>query len=202
MNDKTGVNKFLRKTHVYGGLFLAFFAIVLGISSLQFQHNFIELRPAKKTLLWDQHVQIPDIENRQQLKSAIRDSLNLYGYLPWWEEYTDSLGSYHFMISRPGKQYWVRLPNVGSQIQVSERRTAFISTVFALHPLTAGFEGPGFAKIWRVLSEIMSILLLVIILLSIQLWYTKSFSRKWGWLMAGSVASFSIILIVLVWLVG
>ncbi len=202
MNQKGRTNKFLKKLHVYGGLFLSFYVVTLGISSLQFQHHFFEFQPGKKAVSWDQHVQIPGIEESHQLKSAIRDSLGLNGYLPWWEEYTDSLGIYHFMINRPGKEYWITVPNEGDLIQVDERRKAILSVVFALHPLTAGFDGPGFAKAWRIISEIMSVLLLVIIILSIQFWYTRSFPKNKGWIIVCAVASFSILLIILVWLIG
>ena len=202
MTKNGRLNKFLRKLHVYGGLFLSFYVIVLGISSLQFQHRFIEFQPGKKIVTWEQKVEIPEVEDQNQLKASIRDSLSLNGYLPWWEEYTDSTGIYHFMISRPGKKYWVTVPIEGNQIRIDESRTSLLSVIFALHPLTAGFKGPGFAKVWRIISEIMSILFLVIIVLTIQIWYAKSFSNKKGWIIAGSIASFSILLIILVWLIG
>jgi len=202
MRGTVNTNTFLRKLHVYGGLFLSFYVIILGISSLQFQHHFLEFQPGSKSVSWEQHIQIPEVEDNNELKSAIRDSLDLNGYLPWWREYTDSLGIYHFLISRPGKQYWVTVTGEDDLIRIDESRMSIMSVVFALHPLTAGFEGPGFAKIWRIISEIMSILLLVIIVLTLQMWLAKSFTKAWSWVIVGSVASFSILLIILVWLVG
>ncbi len=202
MNQKRGLNNFLRLLHVYGGLALSFYVIVLGISSLQFQHRFVEFQPGKKTVSWEQKIDLPQIEDKGQFKAAVRDSLQLNGYLPWWKEYTDSTGIYHFMISRPGKQYWVSMSEKPGRVIVEESRMPFLSVVFALHPLTAGFNGPGFAKIWRIVSEIMSVLLLVIIILSIQLWYAQSFSKKRSWIIIGAMSSFSILLILLVWLVG
>ena len=195
-------NKFLKKLHVYGGLALSFYVIILGISSLQFQHRFVEFQPGKKVVHWEQEFEVPSLEDKSQLKAAIRDSLQLNGYLPWWKEYTDSTGIYHFMISRPGKQYWVTVPESYDHVLVDESRMSFISVVFALHPLTGGFEGPGFAKIWRIISEVMSVLLLLIILLSIQLWYAQSFSEKRGWIIVLGLILFSFLLIILVWLVG
>jgi len=202
MNQNRASTSFLRKLHVYGGLALSFYVIALGISSLQFQHRFIEFQPGKKVGSWEQSIDLPQIEDKDQLKAAIRDSLKLNGYLPWWKEYTDSTGIYHFMISRPGKQYWVTIPEGYNRVLVEESRMPFLSVVFALHPLTAGFKGPGFAKIWRIVSEIMSVLLLVIIALSIQIWYAQSFSKKRSWIIVAALTSFSILLIFLVWLVG
>ena len=127
MFEKGSSNQFLRKLHVYGGLFLAFYVIVLGISSLQFQHHFVEFQPGEKSVTWEQRIQIPEFEDKDQLKSAIRDSLNLNGYLPWWKEYTDSLDIYHFMISRPGKQYWVTVPSENDLFRIDESRMPIFS---------------------------------------------------------------------------
>jgi hypothetical protein len=202
MNQKRASTSFIKKLHVYGGLALSFYVISLGISSLQFQHRFVEFQPGKKVVSWEQSIDLPRIEDKGLLKAAVRDSLQLNGYLPWWKEYTDSTGIYHFMISRPGKQYWVTIPEEYNRVMVEESRMPFLSVVFALHPLTAGFNGPGFAKIWRIVSEIMSVLFLVIIVLSIQLWYAQSFSKKRSWIIVASLTSFSMLLIVLIWLVG
>ena len=168
MNQKGISTRLLKKLHVFGGLTLSFYVITLGISSLQFQHRFVEFQPGKKVVHWEQKLELPLVEDKDQLKADIRDSLQLNGYLPWWKEYTDSTGIYHFMISRPGKQYWVTIPEEYDRVLVEESRMPFLSVVFALHPLTAGFKGPGFALIWRIVSEIMSVLLLVIIVLTIR----------------------------------
>jgi hypothetical protein len=202
MNQNRASTSFLRKLHVYGGLVLSFYVIALGISSLQFQHRFVEFQPGKKVVSWEQSIDLPHIEDKGLLKAAIRDSLQLNGYLPWWKEYTDSTGIYHFMISRPGKQYWVTIPEAYNRVLVEESRMPFLSVVFALHPLTGGFNGPGFAKIWRIIPEIMSVFLLVIIVLSIQQWYAQSFSKKRSWIIVSALTSISILLIFLVWLVG
>jgi hypothetical protein len=202
MNQKRASASFLNLLHVYGGLALSFYVIALGISSLQFQHRFVEFQPGKRVVSWEQSIDLPHIEDKDLLKAAIRDSLQLNGYLPWWKEYTDSTGIYHFMISRPGKQYWVTIPEAYNRVLVEESRMPFLSVVFALHPLTGGFNGPGFAKIWRIISEIMSVLLLVIIVLSIQQWYAQSFSKKRSWIIVSALTSISILLIILVWLVG
>jgi len=202
MNKKGASTRFLKKLHVYGGLALSFYVIALGISSLQFQHRFVEFQAGKKVLHWEQELEVPIIDDKAQLKAAIRDSLQLNGYLPWWEEYTDSTGIYHFMISRPGKQYWITIPEEADRVLVEESRMPFLSVVFALHPLTAGFKGPGFARIWRIVSEIMSVLLLVIIVLTIQLWYAQAFTKLRSWIIVTGLTLFSILLIILVWLVG
>lgn len=202
MSEKSTSSSFLKKLHVYGGLALSFYIISLGISSLQFQHHFVEFEAGKNVVHWEQNFEVPAMDDNAELKAAIRDSLKLNGYLPWWKEYTDSTGIYHFMISRPGKQYWITIPEAYDRVLVDESRMPFLSVVFALHPLTAGFKGPAYAKIWRIVSEIMSVLLLVIIVLTIQLWYAQSFSGMRSWIIVTALTMFSILLIILVWLVG
>jgi len=117
----------------------------MGISSLQFQHRFVEFQPGKKGVHWEQKFDIPAIEDKAQLKAAIRDSLQLNGYLPWWKEYTDSTGIYHFMISRPGKQYWITIPKESNGVEVYESRMPFLSVVFGSGSLISPRYCPCFS---------------------------------------------------------
>ena len=37
---------------------------------------------------------------------------------------------YHFMISRPGKEYWITIPEEYDRVEVDESRVPFLSVVF------------------------------------------------------------------------
>lgn len=192
----------LDKIHVYGGLFIVAYLIMLGLSSLQYQHHFdIPEREPYKT--WTQNIDMPELEGKQEYKLAVRDSLDLFGYTPWWKDYRDDAGVHHFMITRPGKQYWVEVPAEGNVFKIDEIRSSFISVVFALHGLTGGaLEGPWFISLWKFVAQIMNVVFLAVLIITVYFWYDRSFYTYKGWIFAGTFAFVSLLTLVFIWLVG
>lgn len=197
---------FLNKFHVYGGLLSVGFLIAFSISAFYHQHHPKFPKPGDKTTEWEVSFTTPEITDNKEFKQAIRDSLGLFGHTPWWEDYHDSLGVHHFMITRPGKQYWVTVPLENNVYKVREIRTGPWTVLIALHWLAAGMQGVGvrpfFIKAWRIISLPMALVLLCVILITIHYWYVRSFRRRRGWIIAGALASFPIILLIFIWLVG
>jgi len=193
---------FLDKFHVYGGLFIAGYLIILGISSIQYQHHFkLPTNDSKKH--WEQTIKLSKTNDDSDFKKAVRDSLGLFGYFPWWQDYKDDKGIRHFMISRPGKNYWIEVPVKEDLFKVKESSTGFLSMVMALHSLTGGgLEGPAFIFVWKIISQIMNVVFLFVLITSLYLWYIRSFSNYKGWILAGSFAAFSIIILIFIWMVG
>ena len=198
--------RFLDRFHVYGGLFSVGFLIIFSISAFYHQHHPKFPKPGDKSIHWEASLTIPDTNTNHNFKLAVRDSLGLFGYVPWWQDYRDSLGVHHFMITRPGKQYWVTVPLEGDVYKIREIRTGPWPVIVALHPLASGMrghgQGPFFLKAWRIVSLPMALVLLCVILITIQLWYIRSFRNGKGWLLAGILASFPMILLIFIWLVG
>jgi hypothetical protein len=197
---------FLNKFHVYGGLFSVGFLIIFSISAFYHQHPPKLPKPGNKTTYWEESLTIPYIPDNHEFKLAVRDSLGLFGHAPWWEDYHDSLGIHHFMITRPGKQYWITVPLEDDVYSVREIRTGPWPVIISLHPLAAGMrghgKGPFFIKTWRIISLPMALVLLCVILITIHLWYVRSFRKRISWIIAGAIASFPIILLIFIWLVG
>jgi hypothetical protein len=197
---------FLSKFHVYGGLFTAGFLIAFSYSAFYHQHHFKFPKPGSKTIQWEQELNIPDIPDKLDYKLAVRDSIGLFGYAPWWKDYTDSLGIHHFMISRPGKQYWITVPEQGNIYQVNEVRTGFRDVLFQLHPLSGGMrghgKGPFFIRAWKIIALPMALVLLGVMIISIHFWYARSFNKRRSWIIVGAIALFPVILMIFIWLVG
>ena len=193
---------FLDKVHAYGGLFIAVYLILLGISSLQMQHHFYEAKGGAKKL-WQQEINMPEIENNQDYKLAVRDSLGLFGHAPWWEDYKDDNGVHHFMLTRPGKQYWVEVPTKGNVFKIEEARTGFFNVFMALHGLTGGgLQGPGFIKVWKFFGQIMNVVFLIVLAITVYFWYERSFLTYKGWVFAGGFIFSAIIILSFIWLIG
>ncbi len=202
----TSWKNLLLKIHIYGGLFSVGFLITFSYSAFVHQHHPKFPKPGEKTVLWEQSLHIPEIEDNHKFKLAVRDSLELFGHAPWWKDYHDSLGVHHFMISRPGKQYWVTVPKQGKIYQIKEVRTGFLDVMIQLHPLAAGMQGhgkgPSFIKVWKYISLATALVLLSVILISIQFWLRKSFKRRSRWMVVGTIAILPVILIIFIWLIG
>ena len=197
---------FLNRFHVYGGLFSVGFLIIFSISGFYFQHHPKFPKPGDKTTYWSASLTIPEITDNLDFKQTVRDSLGLFGHLPWWEDYHDSLGVHHFMISRPGKQYWITVPLQDDVYRIKEIRTGPWSVMIAMHWLAGGMrghgKGPFFIKTWRIISLPMSLVLLGVIIITIHLWNVNSFRNRRSWIIAGAIASFPVILLIFIWLIG
>ncbi len=197
---------FLSKFHVYGGLLTAGFLIAYSYSAFYHQHHLKFPKPGSKTHEWEQQLIIPEIPDKLDYKLAVRDSLGLFGYAPWWEDYKDSLGIHHFMINRPGKQYWITVPEQGNTYQIDEVRTGFWDVLFRLHPISGGMQnhgkGPFFIKAWKIVALPLALVLLGVMIISIHFWYVRSFKKRRSWIIVGTIALFPVILMIFIWLVG
>ncbi len=206
MTRKSRLRGFLSKWHVYGGLLTVGFLIAFSYSAFYHQHHPKFPKEGTRKTNWEQRLTIPEIEDPLEYKLAVRDSMGLFGHAPWWEDYHDSLGVHHFMIVRPGKNYWITVPTEGDLFMVEEIRTGFWNVLIQLHPLAAGMQGHGngplFIKAWRYISFPMALVMLSVIIITIHLWYVRSFKKSRSWLFVATVALFPTILIVFIWLVG
>jgi hypothetical protein len=193
---------FLDKFHVYGGLFISVYLIILGISSLHMQHHF-QLPEGSSVKSWEKEINMPEILDNQAYKLAVRDSLGLFGGTPWWEDYRDDNGVHHFMITRPGKKYWVEVPTDNNIFKIEESRTGFLNVAMALHGLTGGeLKGPVFIRVWKFFGQIMNIVFFIVLCITVYFWFIRSFKTYRGWIFAGSFVFSAIIILIFIWLVG
>jgi len=197
---------FLSKFHVYGGLLTAGFLILFAISAFYHQHHLKFPKPGSKVTQWEQHLNIPDIPDKLEFKLAVRDSMGIFGHAPWWEDYIDSLGVHHFMIGRPGKRYWITVPDRGNIYKVDEIRTGFWDVLIQLHPLAGGMrghgKGPFFISAWKIIALPMALVLLGVMVITIHFWYVRSFKKRRSWIIIGAMVLFPLILLTFIWLVG
>ncbi len=101
----------LLKVHLYAGLLCSSYLILFGISSINFNHHFG--RPSTLKAERQRGLRaLPAIDDDQRLAEALRDTLGLVGWTLPWEtgrsETADSL-YFRFAVSRPGKEYTVRV---------------------------------------------------------------------------------------------
>jgi hypothetical protein len=198
--------KFFNKFHVYGGLLTVGFLISFSYSAFVHQHHPKFIKAGEKETHWSQTLEMPPIEDNHEFKLAVRDSLELFGHAPWWEDYRDSLDIHHFMVARPGKSYWITVPAEGNLFHIREVKTGFLNVLTALHPLAAGMQnhgkGPFFIRLWKILSLLLAIVLLLVLIITLHFWITRSFNKKRSWIIVLLISAIPIILIIFIWLVG
>ena len=84
----------LIKLHLHTGLFIAFYVLAFGFSSIVMNHK-LEFDKTEVTRIWETKVsaepEVPDLE----LAESIKEELDLMGWVLPWEFKRDSL-EFHF----------------------------------------------------------------------------------------------------------
>src|SRR5690349_8218395 len=111
------MRKALLYLHMYGGLIAAVYLILLGISSLQFQHHFLPDGPPATT--WERSITPPPTDANLPTKAAVvRDQLGLMGK---FFNARDTKDGFRFDLYRPGRGYVINVSAAGAA-KIEERR--------------------------------------------------------------------------------
>ena len=198
--------RFLPKLHVYSGLLASGFLLMVSFSAFVQHHHPKWIHHKGKVKEWEQRIDMPQIDDGQAYKLAVRDSLHLFGHPPRREDYRDSLGIHHFMITRPGKQYWVTVPAEGDLFRIAENRTGILQVLNALHPLADGMKGngkgPAFIGLWKWFAFLLGLSALTVVCLTLFFWLTRKVRRKNWWYYIIGAALVPITLFIMIWQVG
>ncbi len=198
---KNKIFKALYKFHIYGGLFSSAFFIIIGITSLKYNHPTL----FKKDDFREETYYHPfsfKSDSTGLIASHAMDSLNIFGNLPWWLQGRDKENNFWFQVMRPGKQYRIVVLEKEKQLMVTERSTGVMQTLAGMHVATAGnFKSFAFI-IWKVYVHAAVIVGLLSLILSLYFWVKKSRLKRWQWISTGSVFFFSIFYILYIWLIG
>ena len=98
------IRKLLLRIHLYSGLVCFWYLIILGTSSLNFNHHFSFMENNNDSSVWSTSIQSPGQRHDDlHLSEALRDSLGLIGWQHPWETCRDTTGLFHFALELPGK---------------------------------------------------------------------------------------------------
>jgi hypothetical protein len=144
------MRKILLYLHMYGGLIAAVYLILLGISSLQFQHHFFP--DAGPPTTWERDV--PVHESTTLTPEYVVDQLGLMGKVNRNSYREDKDGTARIDLYRPGRSYAISYTSQG-HVKVSERRNTW-NIVTALHGLTS-VPNSRFMTAWGVYTHFATI---------------------------------------------
>ena len=193
------MRSWLLKIHLYAGLLCSSYFVIFGLSSLNFNHHFGPLTEVDRAQ-WTRQLDLPAIAEDRDRAQAVRDTLGLPGWTPWWRFRTDEDGTFHFELTRPGKHYAMHLAPDG-HLRVEEHRTGFWSVANALHA-TMRIPNAPLISWWGVYTELCFWVVLGSAGTGIYLWTRRRRERAVGLWLLGGVAGGSLLFMLYIYWIG
>ena len=175
------IRKFLLKVHLYGGLICFWYLIILGTSSLNFNHDFSFMQSEGALEEWSRSVKIGnDFRDDLLLSETLRDSLSLIGWPLPWETWHDSTGVFHFALEHPGKRYVIDYTFRDQRAKVQEVSKGYWRIFNSMH---GGGAVPNsfFMNAWKWYSRVTVVFVVFSVLSGIYLWLSANCDKKTGW---------------------
>ncbi len=192
------LRSWLLNLHLYGGLLVSSYVVLFGVSSLNYNHHFggaVE----DDMVEWQTQITLPEgVDDDRTISFAVRDSLGLLGWAPWWE-YRHGDDVFHFQVVRPGKRYHMHLSPDGS-LRVEEYRLGIWPVVNQLHALMR-LPNSDFISVWGVFTELTFWVVLLSTASGVYLWTRRSAERRIGWILL-AVTGATLILMGYIYVIG
>ena len=174
------MRKLLLKIHLYSGLICFWYLIILGISSLNFNHRFAFMESGNAVETWSEEISVPrNFSDDRYLSESIRDSLSLIGWPLPWETWHDSTGVFHFALQHPGKRYIVDYDFKNRVAYVQEARRGFWGVFNSLHGI-GSVPNSWFMDCWKWYTCITTALVIFSVIAGIYLWYRSNRDKRTG----------------------
>jgi hypothetical protein len=187
--------KLLRNTHLLLGLFLCFFVLMFGLSSMQMSHqNWIENKWEEARLALP--VDPQDAATPRALALQLMDRQNMRGGLGDVKESAEEM---YFVIGHMGTMNQVRFKRGATEAQVTRRVAPFIGMMVAMHRMF-GLDKPYTPHVfWGALMFFTSIGLLLLGATGIYLWFKIHKERVIGSILLFGGLAFGLTMISLLW---
>ena len=189
------VKKILLDIHIYLSLLCAGYMVIYGVSGLAFNHH---IRPAESDgIVWETTIDVPTADKDQVLAEAVRDRLELMGWVPFWWLSHPQPDEFVFFINRPAREYRVRLNQLTGHVGVSETSRGVLGAIIGLHGLQS-MPNSRWAATWAVYTEISIWAVVFSVVSGIWFWWLRPACRSSGWWLLGLGSGGSILLMLYV----
>ena len=186
----------LIKLHLYSGLFVSFYLLAFGLSSIILNHK-IDVENKKITRTWKTEASVDAGLADLPLAENIRDQLGLMGWLPRWEFRRDS-AKFSFTIVHPGRKYQLNLDLNSKQVEVSEMPKGFIAVFHGLHFLNGKIpNAPFLIRTWAFYQWTALFVMSISLVLGIWLWLKYNY-QPWQGIAFGGLFITTIIIMILI----
>lgn len=168
--------KLIRNIHLVISLIITPFLFIYAISSIFFAHNFLNFLSDETTV--EKFVLSSFSANPTELAKQLATTHGIQGDLK--SSKVDKSGMIGLYISRPGKQYQIRLDTKSGTVTSEETTPSAFSFTKTLHT-TAGFHSDDSGEWWwSVFALIVAVLLLLLLITGLILWTYRIKERKTG----------------------
>jgi len=188
--------RLLRNTHLLLGLFLSFYVLMFGLSSMQMSHrNWIGNQWQETTLT------VPvDPKNAATPRALALQLMESHGMRGGLGDVKESQEEMHFVIGRMGTMNEVRFKRGAARAQVTKKVAPFIGMMVAMHRMF-GLDKPYRLHVfWGVLMFLTSVGLLVLGATGIYLWFKIYKERLIGSILLFGGLAFGLTMVSLLWL--
>ena len=184
---------FVRRAHLYGGLFLLPWVIMFGVSTIPINHQAPE--PVEWTRLGEYAFDAQVPEAADNLRPLGRQMMNTAGIE----------GGFWIYRMNP-RQVQVGHPDFLAPVRINyfteEKRIVVERRPFSLRPFLSGMHTRGgydmdgaWDSVWAVFVDIVSVGLILWIASGIYMWWGLPSTRRWGWIALGAgAACFAVII--------
>jgi len=185
----------LIKLHVFVSLFISFYLLAFGVSSLVLNHK-MDVEQKEVTKTWETNVSVDPSLPDLQLAEQIRDEIGFMGWLPRWEFKRDST-TINFSIVHPGRKYYLTYENTTGHVDIKEIPKGFLAVFHGLHFLNGKIpNAPFFIKTWAVYQWLALFAMTISLILGLWLWLRSNY-KPWQGIAFGSLFIGTIILMIL-----
>jgi len=191
----------LQKIHIYGGLACFWYLVILGISSLEFNHHFNFMQQQRDSILWQrQSLTLNESKDDIKLAEAIRDSLALMGWPLPWEMSRDST-ALRFAMEQPAKRYFITYTFDNNVASVVETRKGFWRVFNSLHG--SGYVPNGsFTTLWQGYTWVIVIVGVLSIITGLYIWIKSQEDKRSGLAILTICAGGAVIWMIKLYLMG
>lgn len=185
------MKKLLLDIHIYLSLLCAGYMIIYGVSGLAFNHH---VRPDDSVgASWTATVEVAETEKDRDLAEAVRDELDLVGWVPYWRISRPTSDELAFRVNRPAREYHLVLDQTTGAVQVSEKSSGLLGAALGLHGL-GDMPNSSWSRTWSVFTQISVWALLFSVLSGIWFWWLRPSFRRQGFWMLGLGSGGSLLL--------
>lgn len=172
------MKKLLLDIHIYLSLACAGYMVIYGVSGICFNHG---IRPGNRPWgSWQSNVSLPAFDKDQSRAEAVRDSLDLTGWVPFWRHRHPTDGQHVFFLNRPSREYRIELDLTSGDVQVRETSQGVIGAIIGLHGLR-NLPNSAWSQTWSLYTELSMWALLFSVGSGLWFWWLRPAYRRLGW---------------------
>ena len=201
--------KVILNIHMYGGLLCFSYLLLIGISTLNFNHRFsFTIRPAS-VRTWTQPMTLPGLVTPEaanhdvaaivhQNNPMVIHALGSFGTFTYADGVWTDSDTYHARFVRPGKEYQVDVHPSRGRATITRTRANVWAMIRDMHGLYAVYPDSLLASSFKWYTEISAIVVLFACISGVYLWTARRRERRLGLIMLGAAGVVSLSLMVLI----